>query len=46
MQFNVRNLTHYAGLMLDALTIELWPKLCQHNLSEPSYYLQKAHIIT
>ena len=27
---------HYAGIMLDAPTIALCPKLCQHNVSNPT----------
>ena len=28
-------LGHYAGIMLDALTMPLCPKLCRHNVSNP-----------
>ena len=27
---------HHTGIMLDALTIALSPKLCRHNVSNPS----------
>ena len=31
-------LGHYAGIMLDALTMPLCPKLCRHNASNPTYW--------
>ena len=33
-------LGHYAGIMLDALTMPLCPKLCRHNVSNPTHSLQ------
>ena len=30
------NLGHYAGIMLDALTMPLCSKLCRHNVSNPN----------
>lgn len=34
----LKNFIHYAGIMLDALTIALCPKRCQYNLSDPNHY--------
>ena len=32
----VKKNAHYAGIMLNNLTIALCPKLCRHNISNPT----------
>lgn len=38
--------TYYAGIMLDALSIVLCSKLCQHNVSDPNHYKAEMAILS